>query len=360
MNRRLLIFVSMIFMLALFLAACGGGSNTNTEGTEDTNEGTEENETQNEVEEEPEESEDSDEVITLRLAENQPDDYPTTIGDYEFARLVEEKTNGRYKIEVYSGGQLGDEVSTIEQLQLGSIDLARVNATPLTEFSPDIGVLSMPYLFQGDEHKWGVLNGEIGQDLLKTFDGSNIVGLAFYDSGDRGFYNTKHPIEKPEDMKGLKIRVQQAELVIDIIEALGASATPMEYGEVYSSLQTGVIDGAENNFPSYYTSNHYEVAEYYTVDGYMGTPEVVIASQSLWDELSEEDREIFREAALESVEVQREAWADLTEESRNAVVEAGSTLTELDDLAPWVEAMEPIYEKYGPEYEEWIERIENF
>ncbi|WP_101842790.1 TRAP transporter substrate-binding protein [Halobacillus sp. Marseille-P3879] len=300
---------------------------------------------------------DSADTVKLRLAENQPDDYPTTIGDKEFARLVEEKTEGRYEIEVYSGGQLGDEVSAIEQVQLGSIDLARVNATPLTQFSDSMGVLSMPYLFEDENTKWEKLNGEVGQELLATLDGSDLVGLAFYDSGERSFYNSEHPLESPEDMKGLKIRVQQSDLAIDIVEALGASATPMEYGEVYSSIQTGVIDGAENNFPSFYTSNHYEVADYYTVNGYSGTPEVLIGSEKLWNEMSEEDQKLFREAAIESVEVQREAWAELTEESKEAVEENGNELIEIDDITPWREAVQPVYDKYEGEYGEWIDKL---
>lgn len=335
--------ISLLFMLiavALVLAACGGDSadGNSDVGGEDGDGG-------------------SGEQTVLRLAENHPDDYPTTIGDKEFARLVEEKTDGRYAIEVYAGGQLGEESEALEQVQLGTIELARVNAIPLTQFSQEIGVLAMPYLFDDEEAKWEKLNGEVGQDLLGTLDGSGLVGLAFYDSGERSFYNASHPIETPEDMAGLKIRVQNSELAIDIVEALGASATPMEYGEVYSALQTGVIDGAENNIPSYYTSNHFNVAEYFTVNGYQGTPEVLLASENFWNELSEEDQEAFREAALESVEVQREAWSELTEEGREAVVEAGSELIEVDDISEWREAVQPVYDKYGDDFTEWLDRL---
>lgn len=302
-------------------------------------------------------SESNDGTRTLILAENQSEDYPTTIGAKEFARLVEEKTDGRYEVKVYSGGQLGDEKSVLELIQLGAIDFARVNGIPLTEFSEEIGVLSMPFLFLDEEEKWEKLNGEVGRDLLDTLDGSGMVGLAYYDSGNRSFYNTQHPIESPEDMQGLKIRVQSSELAIDIVETLGASATPMEYGDVYSALQTGLIDGAENNFPSYYTSSHYNVAKYFTVNGYQGVPEVLLSSQELWDSLSDEDKQAFREAALESVPVQREAWAELTEEARVAVTEAGSELVEIDDITPWREAVQPVYDKYEDVYGEWIERF---
>ncbi|WP_373895061.1 TRAP transporter substrate-binding protein DctP [Virgibacillus sp. CBA3643] len=338
MNKKLVALFSILFFVVIVLAACGGESEdaSSEEGNDDGS---------------------SEETVTLTLAENHPDDYPTTVGDKKFAELVEEKTDGRYEIEVYSGGQLGEESEVLEQVQLGTIELARVNAIPLTEFSESIGVLSMPYLFEDEEEKWEKLNGEVGQDLLGTLDGSGLVGLTFYDSGERSFYNNVRPVETPEDMEGLQLRVQSSDLAIAIVESLGASATPMEYGEVYSALQTGVIDGAENNFPSYYTSNHYEVAEYFTVNGYQGTPEVLLGSQDLWDDLSDEDKEAFKEAAMESVDVQREAWAELTEEAREAVTENGSELIEVSDTEEWREAVQPVYDEYGDQYSEWIDRF---
>ncbi|WP_067730373.1 TRAP transporter substrate-binding protein [Oceanobacillus damuensis] len=334
MKKKTLSLLAILLFVGVVLAACGGEDENDTDGASD-----------------------SEETVTLRLAENHPEDYPTTIGDKEFARLVEEKTDGRYEIEVYSGGQLGEESEVLEQLQLGTIELARVNAIPLTQFSDQIGVLSMPYLFEDEDKKWEKLNGEVGQELLGTLDGSGLKGLAFYDSGERSFYNSVRPVSTPEDMKGLQIRVQSSDLAIAIVESLGASATPMEYGEVYSALQTGVIDGAENNFPSYYTAGHYEVTPYFTVNGYQGTPEVLLASESIWDDLSEEDKQAFSEAAMESVEVQREAWAELTEEAREAVVEAGSELTEVDDISEWREAVQPVYDEFGEQYADWIEKL---
>ncbi|MGJ9383559.1 TRAP transporter substrate-binding protein [Salipaludibacillus sp. CF4.18] len=340
MSKKVLSLFSTMFLTGIVLVACGDNEETTEVNTEANTKATEDVET-----------------TTLTLAENQPEDYPTTLGAKEFARLVEEKTDGRYEIEVYAGGQLGEESEVIEQVQLGSIDLTRVNAIPLTEFSDEIGVLAMPYLFEDEEEKWDRLLGDVGQDLLDTFEGSNLVGLTYYDSGERSFYNTERPLETPEDMEGLQIRVQSSDLAIAIVESLGASATPMEYGEVYSALQTGVIDGAENNFPSFYTSSHYDVANYFTVNGYQGVPEVLLASQSLWDELSEEDVQAFEEAARESVDVQREAWAELTEESRVAIEENGNELIEVDDIAEWREAVQPVYDEYGEEYGEWIDRF---
>lgn len=353
MSKKALSLFSTVFLTGVVLVACG--DNEETTELNDNGSGNNTNEEVNN-EENAEATEDV-ETTTLTLAENQPEDYPTTVGAREFARLVEEKTDGRYEIEVYAGGQLGEESEVIEQVQLGSIDLTRVNAIPLTEFSDDIGVLAMPYLFEDEDEKWDHLLGDVGQDLLDTFEGSNLVGLTYYDSGERSFYNTERPLESPEDMEGLQIRVQSSDLAIAIVEALGASATPMEYGEVYSALQTGVIDGAENNFPSFYTSSHYDVADYFTVNGYQGVPEVLLASQSLWDELSEEDMQAFEEAAMESVDVQREAWAELTEESLAAIEENGNQLIEVDDIGEWREAVQPVYDEFGEEYGEWIDRF---
>ncbi|MFD1779517.1 TRAP transporter substrate-binding protein DctP [Fredinandcohnia salidurans] len=343
MRKKWLAFLSISFVLAGILAACSGG------GTEKEQTSAPGNNDSNEKEKDP---------IVLRLADNQPDDYPTVVGDKAFAKLVEEKTDGRIKVEVYSGGQLGDEKSVIEQVQLGTIDFARVSASPLAEFSKNLGVLSMPYIFRDADHMWNVLNGEIGEELLVGMEEANMRGLVFYDSGSRNFYNSKHPVEKPEDLKGLKIRVQQSALVVDMVEALGASATPMAYEEVYSALQTGVIDGAENNYPSYYSVNHFEVAKYFTLDGHSRVPEILMISKKVWGELSAEDQKALKEAAMESQKVQIDSWAALVEEAKEKVEAAGNEVTEITDTAPWREAVQPVYDKHGGAYKEWIEKIE--
>lgn len=297
------------------------------------------------------------EKMVLRLAENQPEDYPTTIGDKEFARIVEEKTNGRIKIEVYAGGQLGDEKSVIEMVQMGGLDFARVNAQPLSDFVKKLRVLSLPYLFDNEEHLWKVLNGPIGEEILDALKDAKMVGLAYYDSGARSFYNSKREVKSPADLKGLKIRVQQSELMVNLVNALGASATPIPYGEVYSALQTGVIDGAENNWPSYYSTSHYEVAKFYTLDYHTRTPEVVIASKALWDKLSDADKQIIKDAAKASVEVQRKAWKEFEKKAIEGVKAKGNIITEVTDLKPWQEAVAPLYDKFGADYKDLIARI---
>jgi tripartite ATP-independent transporter DctP family solute receptor len=207
--------------------------------------------------------------IVLKAADVQPEDYPTTMGLKYMAKLLDEKTQGRIKMEVYAGGQLGGEKETIEMTQMGTLAINRISASPLVGFVPEMGVLSMPFLFRDADHQWKVLDGEIGKNMLKGLEKSNLIGLAYYDSGARSFYTRGKPANTPEVLKGQKIRVQQSKIFVDTINALGASATSMGLGEVYSSIQTGVVDGAENNAPSLWTMKHYEVCKYYALENYL-------------------------------------------------------------------------------------------
>lgn len=296
--------------------------------------------------------------IVLRAADNQPDDYPTVQGLYFMADYIEAATDGRIVMEVFSGGQLGDERSTIEQVQLGVIDVVRTSTSPVGEFYEPIGVFSLPYIFRGETHMWKVVNGPIGRELLDGLQDADLVGLAYYDSGSRNFYTTETPIRSVADLEGLRIRTQQSQVVLDMMEALGAEPVPMAFAEVYSSLQTGVIDGAENNFPSYgpFGVRHYEVAPYFTLDGHARVPEVVMISKATWDGLSAEDQMIVREAALASVTVQAALWDDLSNESRDAVIAAGSEIINVD-VAEFQAAMGPVYEEYGAAYGDLVDRI---
>jgi len=296
--------------------------------------------------------------LVLRAADNQPEDYPTVQGLMFMADYIENATDGRIVMEVFPGGQLGDERSTIEQVQLGVIDVVRTSTSPVGEFYEPIGVFSLPYIFRGETHMWKVVNGAIGRELLDGLQESDLVGLAYYDSGSRNFYTTDVPIRSVADLEGLRIRTQQSQVVLDMMEALGAEPVPLAFAEVYSSLQTGVIDGAENNFPSYGPSGvrHYEVAPYFTLDGHARVPEIVMISKSTWDMLSAEDQAIVREAALASTTVQAALWDDLSGESRAAVVEAGSEIINVDP-SEFQAAMTPLYEKYGPAFGDLVDRI---
>ncbi len=300
----------------------------------------------------------ADETIVLRLADNQPIGYPTVIGDEKFAELVEEYTEGRIKVEVYPQATLGDEKSAIEQVQFGGIDFTRVSISPLSSFNPLLNALQMPYLYRNPDHMWNVLNGEIGAYFLESMEDSGFVGLTYFDSGARSFYNTKKPIYTVADLAGMKIRVQESDLMMGLVEALGAAPTPMSYGDVYSALQTGVIDGAENNWPSYDSSNHYEVAKFYSIDQHTRVPEMLIASKTTMDKLSSADQELIKKAARDCQATQIEAWADYAKKSEEKVRAAGCQINEINDQAEFANAMNPLYEKMlDAEGKAWVAKI---
>ncbi len=299
--------------------------------------------------------------IVLRAADDHPPDYPTTKGLYFIAKYLEEKSGGRIKMQVYHSAQLGSEKETIEQTQFGAIDLDRVNINPIAQISKTMKVLAMPFLIENEEHLHKVIDSEIGEKLLKDLEKYGLIGLGYYDAGARSFYNTKRPIRKPEDLKGLKIRVQKSQIMIDMVKALGASPTPMAFEEVYTALQTGVIDGAENNWPSYYYTRHYEVAKYYSLDRHCFSPEVLIFSKKTWDRLSPADRKLIKEAVKASIDYQRKLWKEYEERAKNKLLKAGVKVNEIDDISAFQRAVEPIYEKYSkdPEIKKLIDQIKS-
>ncbi|HEY9343928.1 MAG TPA: TRAP transporter substrate-binding protein, partial [Inquilinus sp.] len=226
---------------------------------------------------------------TLRSADIHPDGYPTVEAVKYLGDLMDQRTGGRIKIQVFNNAQLGAEKDTIEQTRFGVIDMNRVNTAPFNNLVPETQVLGLPFLFRSVDHMHKVVDGSIGDEILKAFEPHGLVGLAFYDSGARSFYTTKKAIRSIDDMKGLKIRVQQSDLWIAMMQAFGANPTPMPFGEVYSSLETGVVDGAENNWPSYESSRHFEVAKHYTLTEHSLTPEVLVISKISWDRLTPDD-----------------------------------------------------------------------
>jgi tripartite ATP-independent transporter DctP family solute receptor len=298
-------------------------------------------------------------TVQLRAADNQPADYPTVQGLIAMAEYLEAASSGRITMEVFPGGQLGDERSTIEQVQLGVLDIVRTSTSPVGEFYAPMGVYSLPFLFRDETHFWKVIQGPIGKELLDGLEEAGMIGLAYYDSGSRNFYTTERPIRGVEDLQGLRIRTQQSQVVLDMMDALGADAVPMAFGEVYSGLQTGVIDGAENNFPSYgpFGVRHFEVAPYFTLNEHARVPEIVMISSATWNSLSPEDQALVREAALASVPVQAALWAALVEESRQAVEEAGAEIITVD-ISEFQEVMAPVYEQYAPQFGDLFERIQ--
>ena len=302
---------------------------------------------------------DSGKQMVLTLADNHPDGYPTVVGDLAFAKAVEEKSKGRIKINVKASGQLGDEKSVIAQVQLGAIEFARVNASPLAEFNKSLGVFSLPYVFDNQDHLWRFLNSADGKAMLVGMEAGKLRGLAYYSSGSRNFYSSK-PLNDINSLKGLKIRVQESKINMDIIAALGASATPMPYGQVFSSLQTGVIEGAENNFPSYDSSNHYQAAKFMITDQHQVTPEILMVSKAAWDKFSDADKKIIQEAADESAKVQIAAWKEYEKKSRDKVLAAGATIVEVTDPKPWQDATKSVVDKYRSDYQKELENIAKY
>ncbi|PWW01689.1 tripartite ATP-independent transporter DctP family solute receptor [Hoeflea marina] len=283
---------------------------------------------------------------TLKSSDTHPDGYPTVEAVKAMGKTLEESTGGKLCIEVYHSAQLGEEKDTIEQTQFGAIDLNRVSLGPFNNIIEETQIPSLPYIFRSVAHMHTVMDGPIGQQILDAFAAHDLIGLAFYDGGSRSFYNKEKPIKSMEDMKGMKFRVMQSDMFVDMVSALGANATPLPYGEVYSSIQTGVIDGAENNWPSYDTSGHYEVAKYYTLDQHLIVPEVLVMSKKSWDKLSPEDQQAVRSAAKASVPVMRELWEAQEKISQDKIRAAGNEIITDIDKQPFIDAMKPVYEKY--------------
>ncbi len=298
--------------------------------------------------------------ITFRSSDTHPDGYPTVEAVKKMGALLEERTGGRLCIEIFASAQLGEEKDTIEQTQFGVIDMNRVSLGPFNNIIPETQIPSLPYIFRSVDHMHNVMDGEIGQQILDAFAAHDLIGLAFYDGGSRSFYNSEHPINSMADMKGMKFRVMQSDMFVDMVAALGANATPMPYGEVYSSIQTGVIDGAENNWPSYDTSGHYEVAKYYTLDQHLIVPEVLVMSKTTWDKLTPEDQATVRQAAKDSVPVMRDLWVAQEKVSEDKIRAAGVKIVTDIDKTPFIEAMVPVYEKYvtSPELKDMVARIQ--
>jgi tripartite ATP-independent transporter DctP family solute receptor len=295
----------------------------------------------------------------FRVADTQAEDYPTVQALLYMARLVEERTGGRHRIRVFHSRQLGEEKETIEQTRVGAIDLNRTNVAPIGSLIPAANVLALPFLFRSFAHLHDVLDREIGSEILASFERHGFVGLAFYDSGARSLYNSVRPVRSLADLKGMRIRVQQSELMVDMLKALGAEPVELPYGQVLTGLSTKLIDGAENNWPSYVTTGHYKLAPYYTLTEHTMGPEVLVMSQRAWESLSAEDKEIFRDAARKSSAYMREIWTGLEDSSRQQARTAGNTIIANFDRKPFEDAMSVIYTKAvtDPDLRQLVERI---
>jgi len=259
----------------------------------------------------------------LYLAHTLPQTHPVHKGILAFQTALDKKSEGKLKIKIFPDGQLGSEREVLELLQIGSVAVTKVSAATLSNFVPEYNVLGIPYLFRDKTHYFDVLEGEIGKSILEKGSKYWLRGLCYYDAGSRSFYTKEKAIRTPDDLKGLKIRVMNNQMAINMVNALGGSATPMAYGELYTAIQQGVVDGAENNPPSFVSSNHYEVSKYYTIDEHSSIPDVLIISTKYWEKLSAEEKIWIQEAADESAQAEKEYWAASVTESMHKAKEAG-------------------------------------
>lgn len=297
-------------------------------------------------------------VTVVRLAHGLDPSHPVHRAMEFMAERLAEKSAGRMRLDLYPSQQLGSERELLELLQLGSIGMTKVTAAVLEGFVPKYKALSAPYVFRDEGHRFRVLEGEIGRELLEEGRRYWLLGLAFYDAGSRSFYTKDRPIHTPDDLRGLRIRTLESATQIRMVNELGGSATPISWGELYTALQQGVVDGAENNPPSFQTSRHYEVCRYYSLDEHTGIPDVLLVSTIVWDRLSPEEQGWLAEAAAESAEVQKRLWREATEEALRIVQEAGVTVLR-PDKTPFLEKAAPLLDAYRdePEVHELIERI---
>ncbi len=291
------------------------------------------------------------------LGETHPEGYPTTQADIWFADQMRERTNGRVDIQVMHGGQLGEEADVLEQVQLGAVEMTRVSTSPVSEIVDEFGVFALPYIFDDADHLWRFLEGDYAQGMLDDVRDSGYVGLAYYEAGARNFYTTEEPVESPEDLDGQDIRVLPGTVNVEMVDSMGGSGVTMDYGEVYSSLENGTITGAENNEPSYVSSGHHETAEYYTRDAHQRIPEILLINADLFDSLSEDDQELVRQVAQESIAEQRELWDAEVEESIAEMEEAGVEVIDVDN-EEFQAVTENVRENYRDQYPEVLDAVD--
>lgn len=295
----------------------------------------------------------------LKLAHGLNEAHPVHLGLIEMSRLLSEISQGKMSMDIYANGQLGQERDLMELLQIGSLDMTKVSAGALENFVPEFKVLTLPYLFTDSTHTWDVLQGPIGKELLAKGNQYRLRGLCFYDAGSRSFYSKEAPIQSPEDLAGLKVRVMNSQSAFNMVSALGGSPTPVSFGELYTALQQGIVDAAENNPPSFFTSRHYEICKHYSIDQHTTIPDVLIVSTYLWEKLNDQERLWLQEAADRSVEYQKKVWAASVHESLAAVQEAGVSIY-YPAKQPFQEKVSGLYHEYhdSPELFQLIEKIQ--
>ena len=293
----------------------------------------------------------ADDTKVLYLGHTLPQAHPVHKGMMEFQKALEIKSNGTLKVKIFPDGQLGSEREVLELLQIGGVAATKVSAATLSNFVPEYHILGIPYLFRDKTHQFNVLEGPIGKSILEKGSKFWLRGLCYYDAGSRSFYTSEKAIRTPEDLKGLKIRVMNNQMAINMVNSMGGSATPLSYSELYTAIQQGVVDGAENNPPSFVSSNHYEISKYYTLDQHSSVPDVLVIGTKFWNKLSEKERVWVQEAADESSQAQKVFWNESVEESMKVAKAAGVEII-IPEKSLFAEKSKSVVEGFAKEYPE--------
>jgi len=296
----------------------------------------------------------------FRAADIQEENYPTVQALHVMDQLVTQRSDKRHSIRVFHSRQLGEESQTIDQTRVGAIDINRINVAAMGNVAPVLNVLSLPFLFRSMDHLYKVIDGPIGEDILSSVEPYGFIGLTFYDSGARSIYTNRRPVRTLEDMHGLRIRIQQSDLMEKMIKSLGAVPVSLPYGQIGTALTASLVDGAENNWPSYVSAGHYKIAPFYSVTEHAMGPEIVIMSRRAWDELTAEDRAIFRAAARDSARYMREQWLNWEQQSRKQAIDSGVTVIDNLDRKAFEAATRPLRDEMlaDPKFGPLIKRIE--
>jgi len=300
------------------------------------------------------------EVRKIKIAHGLDQTHPVHLAMVYMSERVAEKSNGKIQMTVYPSQQLGTERECLELLQIGSLGMTKVSSSVLEGFAPLYKVFSLPFIFESEEHKFKVFESELGKELLASPQKYLLKGLCFYDAGSRSFYTKNKPVMSPDDLTGLKIRVQESATSVKMVNALGGSATPIAWGELYTALQQGVVDGAENNPPSFFTSRHYEVCKFFSLDEHTSVPDVLLISSVLWNSLTDEEKRWIQEAADESYKYQKKLWKEATEEALKKVQKAGVEIF-YPDKSTFQKKVVPLIDEFKsePEVYELVQKIKN-
>ena len=300
--------------------------------------------------------------LVLKATDVHPLGYPTVEAVVQMGKKLEAATNGRVSIQMYPSMQLGGEKEMIEQAQLGALHIAHISVGPMGPLAPEFNVFNLPFMFRANAHMEKVIDGEIGDEMLKKLSDhptANLIGLCWMNAGTRNVYNSKHPITKVEDLKGLKIRMMGNPVFVDTMNSLGGNGVAMGFDQLINAMQTGVVDGAENNEPTYESGQHYRYAKYYSKTGHLMIPEILVYSKKSWEGLSKDDQALLSKFSREAQQEQRKLWYEREEESLKKVKEAGAQINDVADRKPFQAAVKPVWDKYGGQHAALIQRIQD-